>query len=525
MSYNGILQRHWLTVTVHFATDALILVLAFLAGTELRLGSDIIVAKLNDYWPSILLGGLLFPCAAYICGLYTPMGSMRDPLKRVLILAVCYMVALGFMLGMFYINFSARIGRGVMLIGTPLAYSAILLHHVLLLRHWKNFRERVALIVTCAFDEVESQLFSNFWKHHLELAGFIHYDDYVPKAKDKVIGRINQLTEIVERENIRRVLCTNKSINDPAMCSKFSQLRYSGVTVMPLISLCEEVYQNVPLELVTPEWILNASSLPHMFYIKKVKRAFDIVVSLLGLVFLTPVLLLAMLAIRLTSRGPVFYRQVRSGRYGRQIKIVKLRTMTVDAEKNGAVWASKHDSRVTWVGRFLRKYRIDEIPQILNVLRGEMSFVGPRPERPEFIEDLANRIPLYRERLMIQPGITGWAQVNYPYGSSVEDARHKLEYDLYYMKHMSLFLDIFIFLDTLRIILRGGLEEPYQPVLPAVQRLGHVARNKCIAIFPPTAVASTRTLIPNSDTAAFNRRAFQIAPAQLVFQIERSDQR
>lgn len=490
MTDNGLLQRHWLTVTRHFVTDALIFCLSFVIGMELRLGSEIVVTKLSNYYPSIAVGALFFPCTVYICGLYSPLSSMRNPLKRVLVLAVCYLITIGFMVGVFYINFSARIGRGVMLISTPLAYAAVLLHHAWLLHHWKNFRERVALIVTCAFDEVESQLFSNFWKHHLELAGFIHYENYMPKANDKILGQINQLGVIVERENIVRVLCTNKSINDPAMSSKFAQLRYSGVTVMPLISLCEEVYQNVPLELVTPEWILNASSLPHMFYIKKVKRGFDIIISLLGLVFFTPVILVAMLAVKLTSRGPVFYHQVRSGRFGRQIKIVKLRTMSVDAEKNGAVWASKNDNRVTWVGRLLRKYRVDEIPQILNVLRGEMSFVGPRPERPEFIEDLANQIPIYRERLMVQPGITGWAQVNYPYGSSVEDARRKLEYDLYYMKHMSLFLDIFILLDTVRIVLRGGLEEPYQPVLPAYSELAMLHGTKP-SPFPRPTVASS----------------------------------
>ncbi len=140
--------------------------------------------------------------------------------------------------------------------------------------------------------------------------------------------------------------------------------------------------------------------------------------------------------------------------------------MRVDAEKHGAVWASTNDPRTTPVGNFLRKYRIDEIPQLVNVLRGQMSLVGPRPERPEFVEQLSDRIPFYRERLMIQPGITGWAQVSYPYGASIEDTRRKLEYDLYYMKHMSFFLDLFILLDTVRIILVGGLHERHKQNVP-----------------------------------------------------------
>jgi exopolysaccharide biosynthesis polyprenyl glycosylphosphotransferase len=225
---------------------------------------------------------------------------------------------------------------------------------------------------------------------------------------------------------------------------------------MPLIILCEEIEQYVPLELITPEWLLSASGEPQLLYIKKVKRLFDIACSLCGLILGAPLVALAALAIRLTSPGPIFYRQTRAGRFGREFRILKLRTMRVDAEKNGAQWSGENDPRVTWVGRFLRRYRIDEIPQLWQVLCGHLSFVGPRPERPEMIQMLATEIPYYQERAMVQPGLTGWAQVSYPYGSSVADARRKLEFDLYYMKHMSLFLDVFILLDTVRIVLLGG---------------------------------------------------------------------
>jgi exopolysaccharide biosynthesis polyprenyl glycosylphosphotransferase len=233
-------------------------------------------------------------------------------------------------------------------------------------------------------------------------------------------------------------------------------LRYSGISVMPLITLCEEVEQYVPLELITSEWLLNASGEPQHIYIKKLKRFFDIICSAIGLVLSSPALALGALAIRLTSPGPIFYRQTRSGRFGRPFQMTKLRTMHVNAEKTGAVWSGKNDPRVTFVGRFLRRYRIDEIPQLWHVLCGQMSFVGPRPERPEIIAQLAQEVPYYEERLMVQPGITGWAQVSYPYGASALDARRKLEYDLYYMKHMSLFLDVFILLDTVRTVLTGG---------------------------------------------------------------------
>ncbi len=466
MNSNGVLQKHWLNVTFHFLADGALFCLAFLFATQLRLGQDGLV-KIWEYLPSILLGSAFFPCVAYIFGLYARQHHNPNVFNRSFVLGICFLVAFGFMLALFYINYSGRIGRGVMVIGALLGYGFILAHHIFLVRRLQNIRERVALVVRGPADEVDSDLFQEFWAHNLELVGFIHYDDYKPIDRSNTLGPISKIEEIVDAKDISRVLCTESSITDPAMCRKFCQLRYSGVNVMPLIGLFEEVYHTVPLDLVTPQWLMNASGSPHMLYIKKVKRAFDIIVSLVGLIFLGPFMLAGMIATKLTSKGPVFYHQVRSGRFGRPIKVIKLRTMRTDAEKNGAVWAATNDSRVTPVGGFMRKYRIDEIPQILNVLRGEMSFVGPRPERPEFIQMLSKEIPYFEERSLVQPGITGWAQVNYPYGSTVDDSKRKLEYDLYYAKNMSLFLDMFILLDTVRIIVRGGLHARNTITTPA----------------------------------------------------------
>jgi lipopolysaccharide/colanic/teichoic acid biosynthesis glycosyltransferase len=268
---------------------------------------------------------------------------------------------------------------------------------------------------------------------------------------------------------------------------------------MPLISLCEELFHCVPLELVTSEWLMNASASPHIFYLKKFKRAFDIITAAAGLVLLAPIFAAGALGVRVTSRGPVLYRQVRVGRFGREFQVLKLRTMRVDAEQNGAVWASAGDSRVTPVGAFLRKYRIDEIPQLINVLRGEMSLVGPRPERPEFIDLLAAAIPHFRERLMVQPGITGWAQVNYPYGATLDDSVRKLEYDLYYTKHMSLFLDAFSLLDTVRIILCGGKGTPGTHTAHLTRR----AMLKAIGAFvPPLEERPASFVVAESKSAA-----------------------
>ena len=180
----------------------------------------------------------------------------------------------------------------------------------------------------------------------------------------------------------------------------------------------------------------------------------DILVSLAVLFLTLPLMLITALLVKLDSPGPVFYRQERVGLHGVPFTLFKFRSMSVDAEAGGRPrWASQQDSRVTRVGGFIRSTRIDELPQLLNVLRGEMSFVGPRPERPHFVEQLAEVIPFYHERSYVKPGITGWAQVNFPYGASVEDARQKLSYDLYYVKNRSVFLDIVILFSTVRVIL------------------------------------------------------------------------
>ena len=472
MNPNGILKQHWMHVAIHFFVDAVIFVVAFIIGTDFVIPDDDLHMRLESYLPGIMLGSFVFPYLVYIFGLYSPQSYKQRVTTRAIVLAICLVGTVFLMIPLFYLKKSTIIGRGVFGISVAIVYCTIIIHHGFLLRSLRNYRERVAFIMTCTFDELEARFFQSLGTENMELVGLIHYDNYQPIGEMRVLGKVSELADIVPREDIHRVLCTSKSIGDPAMCKAFCELRYSGVQVMSLVSVFEEVHQLVPLELITPEWLLAASTQPHMLYIKKVKRAFDIIVSLLGLVFLGPVMLAGILATKLTSPGPIFYRQVRSGRFGRPFSVIKLRSMRTDAEKHGAVWSSAgKDPRSTPVGHLLRKYRIDEIPQLINVLKGDMSFVGPRPERPVFIEDLAQQIPYFQERLMVQPGITGWAQVNYPYGSSVEDAKWKLEYDLYYMKNMSLVLDMFILLDTVRIVLRGGMKGDAKDRLPRYEAI------------------------------------------------------
>lgn len=233
------------------------------------------------------------------------------------------------------------------------------------------------------------------------------------------------------------------------------RVKTTGVQVSDIATFLERETGRIDLATVNPSSLIFSDGFTAGQRLSKfTKRAFDIVVSVLVLVLTLPVMLVAGLAVALDSRGGVFYRQERVGLYGETFDILKLRTMRVDAESGGsAVWAAQRDPRITRVGRLLRVTRLDEVPQLINVLRGEMSFVGPRPERPIFVDQLVEAMPFYAERHMVKPGLTGWAQINYPYGASIEDARHKLEYDLYYVKNYTPFLDMTIILQTIRVVM------------------------------------------------------------------------
>jgi sugar transferase (PEP-CTERM system associated) len=236
------------------------------------------------------------------------------------------------------------------------------------------------------------------------------------------------------------------------------RIKTTGVHVNEISTFLERETGRVDLASVNPSWLIFSDGFSSgRMFASIFKRLFDITASLVLLTLMLPVIVAAAVIVKLESKGPAFYRQRRVGLYGQGFDVLKLRSMRQDAEVAGqAVWAEKDDPRITRVGRILRKLRIDELPQCWSVLKGEMSFVGPRPERPQFVEDLESQLPYYAERHMVKPGITGWAQINYPYGASIEDSRQKLEYDLYYAKNYSPFLDILILLQTARVILFPG---------------------------------------------------------------------
>ena len=227
----------------------------------------------------------------------------------------------------------------------------------------------------------------------------------------------------------------------------------AGFPVVQYLSFVEHEIRRVDIKRMDLGWLVFSEGFYFGAIDRFLKRVFDLGISLIILILTAPLVLLGILAIRLGGTGPVFYRQERVTLDGTIFQILKLRTMRVDAEASGAVWAAQKDDRITRAGAILRRARIDELPQLINILKGEMSFVGPRPERPVFVDELAAQIPLYRERHMVKAGLTGWAQVNYPYGASVDDARSKLSYDLYYVKNFSILFDFVILIQTLRVVL------------------------------------------------------------------------
>jgi exopolysaccharide biosynthesis polyprenyl glycosylphosphotransferase len=292
-----------------------------------------------------------------------------------------------------------------------------------------------------------------------EIVGFIDDDPHKQGQTIEgipVLGNHSKLVTLAEELGISEiVLAITKDIRGD-MFQTVMDCNERGIQITPMPILYERMTGRVAVEHVGSNWlvVLPIDGVSAFSPFLLLKRLADVLVSALGLTFLLAVLPFVALAIYLECPGPIFYSQKRMGRAGRTFRLIKLRSMVPDAEQDGQPrWAGKNDERVTGVGRFLRRTRLDELPQCLNVLRGEMSLIGPRPERPEFVAELQKRIPFYRSRLAVRPGLTGWAQVHYPYGSSVEDALVKLQYDLYYIKHQSLYLDLLILLKTIGVVL------------------------------------------------------------------------
>jgi exopolysaccharide biosynthesis polyprenyl glycosylphosphotransferase len=291
----------------------------------------------------------------------------------------------------------------------------------------------------------------------IELAGFLcdDFDEYPDGISGyPVLGPLHQLEKLLDSAEVDTIICASKQRDEAFPSDELLHAKFAGVRVESGLSFYERLTGRIHLRNLRPSYLIFSEGFHSSRLAEGVRRAVDIALSVAALATAAPVLGLCALAIRLDSKGPVFYRQERVGKGGRSFRVLKLRTMQVDAEKSsGAIFACQRDPRATRVGRILRMTRLDEVPQYWNVLVGDMSIVGPRPERPEFMDILASRYPLFRLRLAQKPGLTGWAQVRYGYVSDVAEWEHKLGLDLYYLKHRSLLFDALIILQTVKTVL------------------------------------------------------------------------
>lgn len=364
----------------------------------------------------------------------------------------------------FYAVPGLMIGRGVSLIALSLALLMMIAWRVSI--HWflghPDYGERI-LIVGSGESAIEiARETLGRRDAGFRVLGFVDNDpELLGKSliNPRVIGTTAELAEIVQRESIDRIIVSMGERRGQFPSDQLLDLSLSGhVNIEEGASFYERLTGRVNLEMLRPSWLIFSGRKRQMRMSGLARAVMHRGVALVGAVLSLPIAILTAILIKLESKGPVFYKQERVGKNGRPFTILKFRSMRMDAEKDGPVWARSTDERTTRVGHIIRKIRVDEIPQFWNILKGEMSFVGPRPERPHFVSQLAQEIPFYEQRHLIAPGLTGWAQIKYPYGASIDDARQKLQYDLYYIKNQSLMLDAAILFETIKTILfgRGG---------------------------------------------------------------------
>jgi sugar transferase (PEP-CTERM system associated) len=361
----------------------------------------------------------------------------------------------------FYAFPQLMLGRYISLLALPLALSLMVGWRVSI--HWllghPQFGERI-LVVGSGENAVEvAREVLDRKDAGYRIVGFVDNEpELVGRSllNPRVLGMTSELEQIVKRENVDRIVVAMGQRRGKFPTNQLLHLSLGGdVSIEEGASFYERLTGRVSLDMIRPSWLIFSGRGRQARIAGLFRNALHRLVALLGGILSLPIALLAAILIKIESPGPVLYRQERVGKNGHPFVLMKFRSMRVDAEKEGPVWASSGDDRATRVGRIIRKIRVDEIPQFWNILRGEMSFVGPRPERPHFVSQLAEEIPYYEQRHLIAPGLTGWAQIKYPYGASVEDARQKLQYDLYYIKNQSLVLDGIILFETIKIILFG----------------------------------------------------------------------
>jgi sugar transferase (PEP-CTERM system associated) len=441
--------------------ESMLTCLCGIAAIYIRFGyeaSQVLIAQ--NGWSKILLMMIVAQGSFFLMELY----EFRE-IRKYGVLYVRTFQAVGLASIMLAVIFYAfrptMLGRGVVLIGLLLMLSVMICWRVFVM--WVLGHPRLAervLILGTESNAIEiAREALDRPEQGYKIVGFVGDEpELVGKSliNPTVLGVTGDLEEIVSRYNISRIVVAINDRRGRMPLGPLVDLKLrDGVAIEELDSFYERLTGKVHTKMLRPSWLIFSGTSRRVRLYRYVRRLLDIALSLVGLTVSLPIMALTAIAIKLDSSGPVLYKQRRVGERNRLFTIMKFRSMRVGAEPDGPVWAERDDPRITRVGRIIRKLRIDELPQFINIISGEMTIVGPRPERPEFVEQLEREIPYYSQRHLVKPGLTGWAQIRYPYGASIEDAIQKLQYDLYYIKNQSPLLDAITLFETARTVLFG----------------------------------------------------------------------
>jgi len=451
------LGARWLGVLA----ESLIVLLSFAAAVVVRFGNIEALLGYELLAPKALLCVVVVQLTLYYAELYEYRSRRRIELFQQL--GQCMAIAAVALAFVFFAVPGLEVGRGIFSLFILFAWSGLLLWRLFLLWTWGTlgaFGDRVLILGTgVPAQKVAREMLKRAPIGYRVLGFLTEHAGEVGRTlvNPSVLGTLSDLPRLSESQAATLIVVAQEDRRKRLPVDLLLRCRMTGVRVVEAASLFEDLSGRIPLRDLRPSWLIFSGGFHKPRVLASVKRVGEAVIAGGLLAVTAPLAALTALSVRLSSPGPVLYRQTRVGLDGKPFELLKWRTMRADAEKtSGPVWATgDNDPRVTKLGRLMRKTRLDEVPQLWNVLRGDMSFVGPRPERPHFVQQLREVIPYYDERHSVRPGITGWAQVKFPYGSTLEDAEEKLEYDLFYVKHMSLLLDVAIVLETAKVMLLG----------------------------------------------------------------------
>jgi sugar transferase (PEP-CTERM system associated) len=445
--------------------ESMVIVLSLLCAAKLRFWNN--PADLAQYvsFPDFAVQSAIVVAVCLACFYYNDLYDLSDgsgSVDSVLRVEQSLGAAILLLGLLYFLAPNLLLSRGVFIIGMTLATASVAGSRKLLDGVWQ-FTGPTQRVVILGTGQLALELARELTRRgdlSLKLEGFV---SAAPAASEgekifgfPVLGTVTEIETIATKRAISRIIVALDDRRGVLPTRELVTLRVQGVRIDDAPSALAALTGRISLRRLNSSWFVFSEGFHRSKWNELLKRALDLAAGMAGLLVSLPIMALVALAVRLDSNGGVIYRQTRVGRMGKPFQVLKFRSMRVDAEQqNGAQWASENDPRTTRIGRFLRTYRLDELPQFVNVIRGDMSFVGPRPERPCFVKELRKTIPYYDERHSVRPGITGWAQVEYFYGSSVEDAFNKLEYDFFYLKNMSVLFDLAIIFQTIRIVIRG----------------------------------------------------------------------